>query len=166
MLLKHLGSGCRMMKWTKNFMLNCKYSVKIGNLLAAKWCPDVGVSQFRRLISILFNIGCLSWHFCQDRCLVISVDTLEDLNNIVSISCKDNSDWYHVHGFVIEGSKSELMGIGCYPKQIYAISGAGYEMKNEKSLKFLGLHITNDLRWNLQVNKICVKVRYTANRIR
>ena len=39
-------------------------------------------------------------------------------------------------------------------------------MINRTNIKLLGLHITQDLKWNLHVNKLCDKARFAANRIR
>ena len=171
--LKHLGAGCRMQSWVKSFMSNCKYTVKIGNNTSESWFPQIGVGQGRRMSPILFNIGCLSMQFWEkvgksivyadDGCTIISGDTMEDLNRNIEIACYDKSEWYQDAGFVINGAKSELLGINCKPDPITV---AGHKVLNKSNIKFLGLHITQDLKWNAHINKLCDKARFAANKIR
>ena len=162
-----------MQSWVKSFMSNCKYTVKIGNNTSESWFPHIGVGQGRRLSPILFNIGCLSMQFWEkvgksivyadDGCTIISGDTMEDLNRNIEIACYDKTEWYQDAGFVINGAKSELLGINCKPDPITV---AGHKVLNKSNIKFLGLHITHDLKWNVHINKLCDKARFAANKIR
>ena len=101
--------------------------------------------------------------FADDGCTLISGKHMDDLNNKVSEASIAKCDWYASAGFVINGEKSELMGIGCVPN---SITVAGCEVKHKDSIKFLGITISSDLEWNSYVGKLCNKLRYAANRIR
>ena len=117
------------------------------------WLPNIRVGQCRRLSPILFNIGCLSMPFWEklgksivyadDGCSIISGDSMEELNKNIEAACKDKSEWYRDAGFVINGAKSELLGINCIPD---TITVAGHKVMNKTNVKFLGLHITQDLK--------------------
>ena len=83
--------------------------------------------------------------FADDGCTLISGKHMEDLNSKISEACIAKCDWYASAGFVINGGKSELMGIGCIPNPITV---AGCAVKHKDSIKFLGLTISSDIKWN------------------
>ena len=151
--LKHMGAGPKMLNWTDSCMPDCKYSVKIGNDYSKIWEPAFGVGQGRCYSPTLFNIGCLSmpiWEtigksilHADDGCTLISGKTISDLNQKIYDACVAKCDWYTSAGFVINGLKSELMGIGCTPN---TVSVAGHEVVNKDSIKFLGLTISSDMK--------------------
>ena len=101
--------------------------------------------------------------YADDGCSIISGDSMVELNKNIVMACKDKTEWYQDAGFVINGIKSDLLGINCQPNPITV---AGHKVINRTNIKFLGLHITQDLKWNLHVNKLCDKARYTANKIK
>lgn len=160
--LKHVEAGCRMQSWVKIFISNCKYTVKTGNNISESWLPHIGVGHGSKLSPILFNIGRLSMPFWEklgksivyadDRCSIISGNSMEELNRNIEVPCNDKTEWYKDAGFVINGSKSDLLGINCKPDPITV---AGHKVMNKTNIKFLGLHITQDLKWNLHINKLC-----------
>ena len=162
-----------MQMWIKRFMSKCKYSIKIGNKLSECMFPHIGVGQGRRLSPILFNVGCLSMPFWEklgksilyadDGCSIISGDSMEELNQKIVLACEDKTDWYLYADFVINGSNSELLGINF---QSNSISVARHKMINKSHIKFLDLHITHDLKWNIHLYILCDKARYTANKIK
>ena len=88
---------------------------------------------------------------------------MDELNKNIDMACKGKSEWYQDAGYIINGSKSELLGINCQPN---SITVAGHKVINKTNIKFLGLHITQDLKWNLHVNKLFDKARFAANKIR
>ena len=91
-----------MQSWVKSFMSNCKYTVKIGNKLSESWFLPIGVGQGRRLSPILFNVGYLSMQFwgkvvksivyADDGCIIISGDSMEELNKNIEIACNDKTE--------------------------------------------------------------------------
>ena len=77
------------------------------------------------------------------RCSVISGDSKEELNKKIVLACEDKTEWYRDVGFVINGSKSELLVINFQPN---SMSVAGHKVINKSHLKILGLYITHDVK--------------------
>ena len=101
--------------------------------------------------------------YADDGCTIISGNSMEELNKNVEIVCNDKTAWYQEAGFVVNGSKSELIGINY---KLDSITVVGHKVMNKTNIKFLGLHITQDLKWNVHINKLCDKARFAANKIR
>ena len=93
-----IGAGARMLAWTKSFLADCKYTVKLGNDYSESWYPKVGVGQGRRLSPTLFNVGCISmslWGnvrnsvvYADDGCTVICGKNMAELNANLRAACK------------------------------------------------------------------------------
>ena len=88
---------------------------------------------------------------------------MTELNEKIRKACIEKVEWYKSAGFVIKGSKLELLGFGCDPDPIIV---GDCEVKPKSKIKFLGLNISSDLTWKDQVQSVCQKMRFTANRIR
>ena len=71
------------------------------------------------------------------------------------MACKDKSEWNQDAVFVINGSKSELLGINYQPN---ARTVAGPKLINKTIIKILGLRITQDIKWNLHVKNCVIKL--------
>ena len=101
--------------------------------------------------------------YADDGCSIIRGDSMDKLNKNIVLARKDKTEWYQDAGFVINGIKSDLLSINCQPNPITV---AGHKVISKTNIKFLGLHITQDLEWNLHLNKLCEKARFAANKIR
>ena len=92
--------------------------------------------------------------YADDGCSIISEDSMDEFTENIVLACKEKTEWYQDASFVINGSKSELLGINCQPD---SITLAEHKVMNKTNIKFLGLHITQDLKWNLLINDLCDK---------
>ena len=70
---------------------------------------------------------------------------------------------YDMAGLTLSTAKSELIGFGFDPNPI-TVNGTTILPSN--SIKFLGIHIESNLKWNKHVELLCNKLRSTAGRIR
>ena len=100
--------------------------------------------------------------YADDGCTIISGDSMEEINKNIEAACCGKTEWYQDAGFIINGSKSESLRINCKPDPITV---AGHKVMNKTKIKFLGLHITQDLKWNLHISKLCDKARFAGNKI-
>ena len=171
--LELIGSGPKMVAWSKSFLENCFYSVSVGSSCSTKWSSDVGAGQGRRFSPIFFNVGSITmplWDlvvnnviFADDCCSIVHGSTMEELNRKIESAVKIREEWYRFAGFSINGKKSELMGVGCTP-DVIMVDGCLVVPKNE--IKFLGLIISSDLSWKSHTKSLCDKIRFSAGRIR
>ena len=88
--------------------------------------------------------------YADDGCTIINGDSMEELNKNIEAACCDKTEWYQDAEFIINGSKSELLAINSKPDPITV---AGNKVMNKTNIKFLGLHITQGLKWNLHIRK-------------
>jgi len=171
--MKLLGIGPLMLNWTRNFISNCKIYVDINGSHSDSCVPEIGVGQGRRLSPDYFNIGSISasfWSFlsesflyADDGCNVIAGDSIEECNEKIQKVACELSQWYDMAGLTLSTAKSELIGFGFDPNPI-TVNGATILPSN--SIKFLGIHIESNLKWNKHVELLCNKLRSTAGRIR
>ena len=91
------------------------------------------------------------------------INTIEECNSKLQSVALELSRWYDLVGLSLNVKKSEVMGFGFTPK---IISINNESIKPSTSIKFLGLTIQSDLKWNAHVDYICNKLRASAGRIR
>mgnify|MGYP000927890953 FL=1 len=171
--MKILGVGPKMINWTTNFILNSSQFVDIKGHHSDSYSNSIGVAQGRKSSPDYFNIGSLtaafwsiiaeSFLYADDGVNVISADSIEECNSKLQKVASDLAHWYDMIGLTLNIKKSEVMGFGFVPNTIYIDNTP---IIPQSSIKFLGLTIQSDLKWNLHVDQICSKIRASAGRIR
>jgi len=171
--MKILGVGPKMIDWSKNFIAGSTQFVEINGQRSEEYSSPVGVRQGRRISPDYYNIGSLTAAFwtalaesllyADDGINIIYADTIEECNSKLQSVALELSRWYDLVGLSLNVKKSEVMGFGFTPK---IISINNESIKPSTSIKFLGLTIQSDLKWNAHVDYICNKLRASAGRIR
>ena len=171
--MKILGVGPKMINWTKNFIEGSTQFVEINGHRSEGYTTSIGVRQGRRISPDYFSIGTLtaafwsavaeSFLYADDGMNVVYADSIEECNALLQAVALDLANWYDLVGLSLNVKKSEVMGFGFTPNPIV--------LNNEtilpsKAIKFLGLNIQSDLKWNVHVDAICNKIRASAGRIR
>jgi len=172
--LKRMGAGPRMLAWSKNFLSNCEYFVQVGSTRSSPWsCGDTGVGQGKIFSPDYFNIGTVSqtlWvdflessYFADDGSDVIFADTVEECQYLIQETADRKAEWFRNAGLTLNVTKSELIGFGFTPNPILV---NGQTVSPKTSIKFLGLTIQSNLKWDTHVSDLCNKIRWSAGRIR
>ena len=91
-----------------------------------------------------------SIRLADDGCTLVSGKSIEELNNNITNAFFNKCDWYTAAGFVMNALKTEPIDIECIPS---SISVAGCDIKHKDPIKFLGMNISSDLKWNVPTEK-------------
>ena len=164
-----------MIDWRWSYLRDVSYFVEIDGVSSDCWSHDVGCGQGRVLSSDFFNLISLSqalWiqessvcsaFYVDDGVDLISADNLQDLNNLIKSTASQRGEWYTVAGLTMNESKTVIMGMGCTPD---SMTINGVTISPSTSLKFLGVTLQNNLKFDKHIQVLCNKIRYAAGRIR
>ena len=172
--LKRMGAGPRMLAWTTSFLEDCEYFVQIGSTRSSSWvCKKAGVGQGKKFSPDLYNVGTASqsfWcdliesaYFADDGSDVVFGDTEDECQLQLQDAANKKAEWFESVGLTLNVSKSEILGFGFSPNPI---SINNQIISPSTSIKFLGLIIQADLKWDQYVSLLCNKIRWAAGRIR
>ena len=175
--LKNINVSGRMYNFVKVFLENRKIEVKVGESVSASHCVDMGVPQGSVISPILFSImlhdiesvvkkpGVLLSLFADD--LAVWADfsgskkynknwlkMYQDVINSVSFYMKTN-------GFLLSAEKTNLMVFTRHPtsRKLFFIKLDGHIIKPSITVKFLGVTIHQDLRWQSHNEYLVSKAR-------
>ena len=172
--LSALGAGPLMLSWTKDYLNGCKYYVDLDGTTSDPWWTDCGVGQGKILSTTLFNIGNLTqvfWSdgavpnlFADDSLDILAANTDAELNSLIQTTANEKAQWFQHCGLSINEKKTELVGFFGFKPQDITINSTIIHAKQK--LKYLGVTLQDDLKFNDHVNDVCRKLRCTAGRIR
>jgi len=171
--LEAIGAGPTMITWLTDYLRGCSQFIDVDGTLSEAWSYDVGVGQGKRLSADLFNLGCISnalWSTLSDAELyaddggdVIAGSDDQELNENIRATALARTAWFNMAGLSLNVSKSELIGFGTVPQPLII---EGHTIHPSMSIKFLGLKIQNNFRFDEHVDIISNKMRSAAGRIR
>ena len=165
------GVSGNCLNWLKAFLIGRTMCVNINNVLSASVSQSSGVPQGSVLGPICFIVfinditKCIKhcriklyaddvklyFHFCCDRW----IDFLQrDLDAIV--------EWANMWQLNISISKTFLLHIGSKnPRHVYSINGT--DIVAVDTIKDLGVHVSHDLSWSVNVQEVVKKANKIAN---
>ena len=164
------------LKWIESFLC-CRQQRVVVNRAKSDWVPVLsGVPQGTVLGPLLFSlyINGISTdidsmvRFFADDCVCYreikdTEDTLKLQKDIDQLGC-----WARKWGMRFQPVKCNMMQI--IRKRIKKIHVSytleGMVLEKVESIKYLGVTITNDLRWNTHVSNICTKANRTLGFLR
>ena len=135
-----------------SFFNDCQYSMRINKSESTRCSSNCGAGQGRRFSLVLFNVGSISMPlrskilfeviFADDICVIVHGDTKEEVDEKIKLAVESRVNWYKAAGFVINSTKSEVLGFGFVPEAIVVENHVVYPSDN---IKFLGLVLRSDL---------------------
>lgn len=147
--------------------------VQVGNALSETWNSDIGVIQGGKCSGELYNIASITqslWNiisistqYADDNIELVIADSVEECQRLAKEAADKMVDWYLNTGFSLNSGKSEIMSFNCSLKPIEV---GDQEIQPKSCMKFLGLSIQADLKWQLHIDSISNKIRRAAAKIR
>ena len=175
--LKAIGAGNRVIAWFTEYLNKRTSQVAIEGEVSEEWHTDTGVIQGAPLSPDEYNIVSISlplWvrkkaidvaniQYADDGVSVITAESIEECEEKAQVVINSLVDWFRATGLSLNAAKSEMIGFGFNPRPLMA--GDDRIVASDK-IKFLGVQIQSNLKWDLQVKNVARQIRLSANRIR
>ena len=164
--LDHYGIDGPMNKWIAEFLNNRTQSVLVNGETSSPVSVDSGVPQGSVLGPLLFlcHINDLPDRtkstvrmFADDCLLYRQIQTPED-HIVLENDLKALGDWANMWGMKFNATKCYVMTIGRQRKLSHFIyTLCNHPLENVKNNPYLGIQISNDLKWKTHIDKTCNK---------
>lgn len=171
--MKILGANLNVVNWLLAYFSNRRMFVQVGKSCSETWIADIGVIQGGKCSGELYNIASITqsmWNFlsvstqyADDNVEIIIADSVEECQSLVKDAADKMVDWYLNTGFSLNSKKSEIISFNC---DLNPILIENEEVHPKKSMKFLGLFLQSNLKWDQQIEFLSNRIRYASARIR
>ena len=171
--LQHYGIRGKAYSLFKSYLNGRKQFVSISGCNSAELLMKHGVPQGSVLGPLLFLIyindlhfaigGSIVHHFADDTNLLCITDSLESLAETLNLDLQSLWHWLNANKISLNASKTEYI-LFHHPNRkvdhdLVKLSIGGHDIKESKSIKYLGVQMDSDLKWATQVNDVAVKLR-------
>jgi hypothetical protein len=155
--------------WIADFLTNRPQIVRVGNLMSDKIILDTGAPQGCVLSPLLFTL--FTNDFCSSKPSVIVIKFSDDTTMEGLITNGDETmyreevekmvDWCFTNNLELNVSKTKEMIIDFRKNKtpLSALSVKGREVEQVESFKFLGVHISNTIGWDVNITSACKKAQ-------
>ena len=182
--LKYYGLDEMALNWFRNYLSNRMQATEIGNEISDFLEILCGVPQGSILGPLLFLIfindfpgavELLVSLFADDTTMQLSANSVEELETKINFELIKASNWFKSNRLSLHPGKTLFMVFN-NPRGIKLnlkldginITQAG-NSHSVKTIKFLGLHLDENLAWRDHINKTCSKIRsinYHLNQVK
>ena len=175
--LADIGIGDVSLKWFRSYLSDRKIITSINNVLSDELPLKYGVPQGSLLGPLLFLIFINDLPECFDKCTVhlYADDTViyyadKDVHKIEAVLNKELKSldiWMRRNKLKVNCSKTVSMLFGT--KHMLAkcnslnLRFSGETLSQVKNFKYLGVHVDDELKWNLHIEQLCKKVGKMIN---
>ena len=164
--LREAGVGGDVISWMENYLSGRTQSVVLSGELSSKQQVLSGVPQGSILGPMLFKVflnditklvlkGRLNL-YADDANVIYSATTLDSLFNGMQEDLLQLFNWYKSNGLSLNLTKTRYMLFS--PKPLsnvnYALIANGINIQRASSVKSLGLHLDERLKWDIHIAKV------------
>ena len=161
------------LKLLRNYLSYRYQRTKIGSSFS-EWLETIlGVPQGSVLGPLLFNIFIndlfLFLHetevcnFADDNTLYCCSDSLEVVVSSLEKDLKESLKWFRANQLVANPDKFKAMFLGVGSSNKLSLSILGDTIECSENVKLLGIHIDNQLKFDVHINKICASAHKKIN---
>ena len=167
------GIGETENKWFENYLSDRHQCVRIGVITSEILPCTAGVPQGSILGSLLFLIYVND--ICQfvgnQNCNIFSDDTIlysfgtdaDEVNSSLQLALNSVENWYSSNLLSLSKEKSVTLLVRGNkindPGDLnVTVTLGGHPLKQERSTKYLGVYLDQNLSWNEQCDKLCVHI--------
>lgn len=168
-----IGAGPIFMRWLEDYLTDCTYYLDHHDTHSECWITDNGTGQGKPMSGDIFSTGCISHalvptpsdpHFYVDDTLdVVAAKSSSEPHKLVQKTIDIRVAWFCDAGLAINPKKNELLLFGT---DIDPVNVNGTLVSASLSMKFLGLKIQQNLKFDENVGDLCSKIRSAAGRIK
>ena len=176
--LRECGIKGRLLGFFQDYLRGRQQRVSIGGSFSSWGILRAGVPQGSVLGPLLFliyinDITSVIEHsnirmFADDTCLFLEIEDRAECARKIDSDLTRISNWAQQWAIQFSASKTKSLIISnkkdfhCNPT-VYL---NGIPIEEVKSYKYLGIHLTSNLRWNLHIDNTCLKAQKLVNMIR
>jgi len=171
--LGHYGIRGKAHKLFESYLTDRRQFVTVSGQSSPERIIKHGVPQGSVLGPLLFLIYIndlnyaikfsLVHHFADDTNLLIITDNLETLTEQMNQDLQSLWHWLNANKISLNASKTEYVLFRHPTKKLnndlVKLYIGGYLLSEKNTIKYLGVHVDSDLKWNTQVNNTAGKLR-------
>ncbi|CAH0382565.1 unnamed protein product [Bemisia tabaci] len=170
--LENIGINGKALEWLKNYLSDRKQVVNCDDKLSDEICVELGVPQGSRLGPILFLVyindlkgvldECKLRMFADDTLIYLAGYDTEELQGKLSAELTRVDEWLKVNKLKLNISKSKYVVFSSNEakRAMEVLIKIGEEkIERVKMYKYLGVLVTDDLKWDKQVEKVSNEYR-------
>ena len=105
------------------------------------------------------SIAC---HFADDMCILYASNKLKSIETVLNCDLKLASDWLNANRLSLNVDKSKLLIFKSkqrkFNKDSISIKLGGVKLTPTDNVKYLGLHLDQNLSWDVQTNQLSKKL--------
>lgn len=166
------------LEWFKSYLNNRSHYVHVNNCRSDYLKSKVGVPQGSILGPLLYIIYVNDFRFhnstmyADDTSLLLCGPRIEEVTKNANIQMQQIHEWYKSNKLILNIKKSSFLRFNISKKKVdnsLLIKTDGVTLEQKNTIKFLGLHISNNCSWQLHVDSVCNKIApvcYCINQLR
>lgn len=154
-------------QWFTSYLTNRKHYVEIENQKSHELPCSIGVPQGSILGPLLYiiyvndfpNNNCIM--YADDTSLLVSSNTVQSSIQKANVEVKDAISWFVSNNLILNETKSVFMRFHLSRKKIdhsLLVKTTKKSLQQVQSTKFLGINISENCNWQLQIDVICKKI--------
>ena len=154
----------------QSFLSNRQQFVSINGFDSSKLDIKYGVPQGSTLGPLLFLLyindlrfalkDSIASHFADDTCILYASNKLKSIETVLNCDLKLASDWLNANRLTLNVDKSKLLIFKLKQRKFNKDSipiKLGVKLTPTDNVKYLGLHIDQNLSWDVQTNQLSKK---------
>ena len=175
--LKQMGLSQACLNWFESYLTNRKVGTFLNSSLSDFSDIHHGVPQGSILGPVLFVIyindivqqvkDCNIHLYADDTVLYFSHKDPSHIENVLNNNLKQVYDWMCVNKLSLNPSKTESFLIGSRSqlarRNSLCIKLCGQVIKHKETVKYLGVTLDQQLKWDVHINVLCSKVSKLVN---
>ena len=171
--LEKYGVKDNQLKWFRSYITNRKQRIQCNSKLSGYQNLTIGIPQGSALGPTLFLIfiNDISEYikngtcniFADDVVIYVNAKNTDEVNRRLQDNLNEVNKWYLKNRLRINVEKTKVLLLKSKDFNELDITIDGRKVEQVKSMKYLGLTIDDELKWNIHINNMCKSIAYKTH---